>query len=105
MFSLAEEKAFAIEIAAQLIKSIPPHLMAERRQLLSASRITRMLEQIYEKARRRQATKKLGFLRKAILAHHFKWELRSNGYPDDFVDLAVEGLIVELSKKSIVSAS
>lgn len=97
--SSAEEKRLAGEMAAQLVKNMSPKLMTERRHTLSASRITRLLEQVLEKARRHNEVARLGFLKRSIFANSFKWELQSSGYPSDFVNLAVEGLIVELSKK------
>lgn len=100
LFNHDAEKVLAKELAAQIIKNLSPKLMSERRQVLSANKISRLLEQTYEIAKVYQSTHKLGMVKRAVLANSFRWELRSGGYPDDFINLATEGLVVELGKKT-----
>jgi hypothetical protein len=100
LFNYDAEKALAKEMSQQITQNISSKLMTERRTVLSAKKITRLLEQCYESAKVYQATYKPGTMRRAILANNFKWELKSNGYPDDFIDVATEGLIFELEKQT-----
>lgn len=94
----SREKAFAQELVAGLQKEIPPSLMAERRTALSVNRVSKLLERTYRSAAAYQQQHGIGFVRRAILANSFKWEMRSKAYPEDFIEVATEGLVVELSK-------
>lgn len=105
LFNRDAEKALAQELSAQLIKNLSPKLMSERRQVLSANKISRLLEQAYEIAKAYQSTHKLGIIGRAALANSFRWELKSCGYPDDFINVAIEGLVVELGKNAKNKAS
>lgn len=99
LFNHRSEKALARDLAANIIKNLSPKLMAERRQVLSANKVSRLLEQSYEIAKAYQTEHKLGVIKRAVLANSFKWELKTIGYPDDFIDVATEGLVVALSRK------
>ena len=96
--SAAAEKAFAAELAVRLEKDVPPGQMLANIGAMSVNRITRMLERTYQAGAEYQKTNGLGMFKRAILANSFKWELKTRGYPDNFVDIATEGLVVELSK-------
>ena len=100
LFNHDAEKSLAKDLSAQIVKNISPRLMNERRQVLSANKISRLLEQTYVIAKAYQSTHKLGWIKRSVLANSFKWELKSCGYPDDFINLATEGLVVELGKKT-----
>lgn len=76
---------------------LPPQQVRERLHTISANRIVRVLEQVIEKAAQSQE-KKRGFLARAILANSLRWELRDAGYPKEFLDIAIEGLIVRLTQ-------
>ena len=101
----AQEKAFARELVQRLVKELPPHLMESRRQVLSINKITRLLEKTYQSAGAYRREHGIGFIRRAVLANTFKWELKSSGYPDDFIDVATEGLVVEISKSGAPPAA
>lgn len=92
------ENTFAKELAARLTKDVPPKLMDQRRGVLSVNKVTRQLEKTFQAAAEYQREHRIGFIRRAVLANTFRWELKNNGYPDDFIDVAVEGLVVELSR-------
>lgn len=104
LFNHNAEKALAKDISAQIVKNLSPKLMNERRQVLSANKISRLLEQSYEIAKAYQSTHKLGTVKRAVLANTFRWELKSAGYPEDFINVATEGLIIELGKKPLPKA-
>lgn len=98
LFSFNQEKELAKGMAAEVNKAVSVKLMAERRQVLSAKKISYSLEQVYQMARDRHAEKALGTVRRAILANNLRWELKELGYPDDFIAVVTEGLIVELDR-------
>ena len=92
------DKSLAKSLAQTLSKEISPKLMNEKRKLLSVNKITKILEIAYQSVEMYQVNKKLGFFRRVVLANNFKWELKSLNYPDDFVNMATEGLLVSLTK-------
>lgn len=100
LFNHDAEKELAKELSAQINKNLSPRLMNERRQVLSANKISRLLEQSFEIAKAYQSEHKLGVIKRAVLANSFRWELKSCGYPEDFINVATEGLVVELGKKT-----
>jgi len=103
LFNHDAEKTLAKELSAQIAKNLSPRLMSERRQVLSANKISRLLEQTYVIAKAYQSTHRLGWIKRAILANSFRWELKSCGYPEDFINLATEGLVVELGKRNKIN--
>ena len=84
-------------MAQELINRYPLELDKSPGKI-SAARISRILEGIYERARQIHAEQKLGLIGKTRMAHAFKWRLRDEGYSNAFVDLATEGLVVYLNK-------
>lgn len=98
-FSRAKEKAFVAEQVTRLLKDLPPTLIQDGRGKVSVNKITRHLERVYKSASEFKANQNSGFMARAVMANSFKWGLKEAGYPEDFVDLATEGLVVALSKK------
>lgn len=88
----------AADLAGHLVKNLPPKTIRERIHTLSANRITRILEQAFSKL---TWDNKVGrsFMGRTILANNFRWALKDAGYPREFIDIAVEGLIVEFSRR------
>lgn len=98
IFSSDAEQAFAHEMVQRLVKEIPPTLMESRRKVLSVNKVTRLLERTFSSATDYQREHRIGFIKRAMLANSFKWEMKGAKYPDDFIEMATEGLIVTLSK-------
>jgi hypothetical protein len=98
IFSHAAQKEFAKSLVLQLSKELPPVLMSDRRKVLSVNKVTRLLERTYQAAASYQQEHQVGFIKRAVLANSFKWELMNVKYPDDFVEMATEGLVVVLCK-------
>jgi hypothetical protein len=61
--------------------------------------MTRIVEDACKQAQEFQATQRLGWLGKARLGNAFRWALADLGYRKDFVDLATEALVVQVSRK------
>ena len=43
--------------------------------------------------------KKIGIIRRSVLANSLKWELKEKGYSPEFTDIATEGLVMAMIKK------
>ena len=97
-FSFSPEKIFARELAIRLAKELPPAFMEKSGKVLSVNKITRLLERTNQAAVDYQEEFDIGFIKRAVLASTFKWELKNMNYPDEFVDMATECLVVDLSK-------
>ncbi|MBA2962910.1 MULTISPECIES: hypothetical protein [Ramlibacter] len=97
-FGPSRDNGFAKDLVERLTKELPPTLIETRRKVLSVNKVTRQLEKTFQAAAAYQRENRLGFIRRAFLANGFRWGLKNAGYPDDFIDVAVEGLVVELSK-------
>jgi hypothetical protein len=97
-FGPSRDSAFAKQLVATLLKDLPPNMMESQRGGASVNKITRQLERTYKAAAEYQREQRIGFIRRAFLANGFRWGLKNSGYPDDFVNVATEGLVVELSR-------
>lgn len=97
MFNTEAEKMLAHSLAKDLASSISPTLMVERRTALSVNKITRLLEKSFQEAVAHKREKGMGYIRRVVFLNSFRWELRQHNYPDDFIQTAVEGMLVALS--------
>jgi hypothetical protein len=91
--------AFAKELAEELSKRYPPALDQSGGQTLSEKRLTRILEDMCNKAAEFKNEHKLGVYKKARLGNTFRWELEEKGYSKKFIETATEGLVVYLARK------
>ena len=98
IFSTKKEKEKATQLVATLIKLLPPRVIDGKRKVLSIKKISDTLEKIYTDAASFTQEHKLGFYKRSILANTFRWEMDEKGYPKDFIQLATEGLVVEISR-------
>lgn len=100
LFSKSVDTDFVLSLVERLTKELPPALMVEHHKVLSVNKITRLLERNAAQAVNYQKERKFGYFRRVRLINSYKWSLKEVGYPDDFVDIAVESLIVGLAKKA-----
>lgn len=91
---------FAKTLAQDVAKRYPPLLEQSKEKKISHNRISRILEDAYAKAIDFHKQHKLGVYRKARLGNTFRWELTELGYSKQFVELATEGLIVYITRKT-----
>ena len=91
---------FAKELAQELSKRYPPVLDQSGERTLSEKRLTRILEDICNKALAFKNEHKLGVYKKARLGNTFRWELEDLGYTQKFIETATEGLVVYLTRKT-----
>lgn len=84
--------------ADEVRRRLPPSLFDGGQAKISADRISRVMERVYQDAQHYRAWARLGWFGKARLAHAFRWGLADLGYPKEFVEMATEALVVYLSK-------
>lgn len=99
MFNLKHDKVQAYELASTIAAQVPVNLLRENRQALSVNKITRILEKAFLQASAYQAGQRMGFLRRSLFANAFQWALKEQAYPQDFVVMATEGLLMAISAK------
>jgi ATP-dependent protease HslVU (ClpYQ) ATPase subunit len=91
---------FAKELAEMIAKRYPPALEKSPERRVSPNRITKVLEDALDKAGEFASTQRLGMFKKAKLANSFRWELKERGYSDKFIEIATEGVIVYVTRRS-----
>lgn len=103
MFSRPPIDAFAKSLAEEVAKRYPPQLDQNPAKRPSVNRMTRIIEDVVEKAVAFQSEHRLGWLGKAKLGNAFRWELTSLGYKKDFVEVATEAVVIHLSQRKTAS--
>ena len=96
-----EVDQFAKSLAQDIAKRYPPAMdqgSAERK--VSQKRLTAILEETFGKASAYKNDHRLGVYKKARLSNTFRWELEELGYTKRFVEVATEGLVIYISRKS-----
>jgi len=91
---------FAKTLAQDLAKRYPPALDKGNERKISQKRLTTILEDTYTRAVAYKTEHKLGVYKKARLGNTFRWELQDMGYSEKFVELATEGMIVYITRKT-----
>ena len=91
---------FAKTLAQDLAKRYPPALDKGNERQISQKRLTTILEDTYTRAVAYKTEHKLGVYKKARLGNTFRWELQDMGYSEKFVELATEGMIVYITRKT-----
>jgi hypothetical protein len=99
ILSRAPVADFAKSLAADIAKRYPPALESQPGKRPSVNRLTRIIEDVCERAVTFNKEQSLGWLGKAKLGNAFRWELTELGYRKDFVEYATEAVIVHLSRK------
>ena len=105
MYYFQHDKAHACELANSIAAQVSVKLLRENRQALSVNKITRVLEKTFLQASAYQAAQRMGFLRRSLFANAFQWALKEQAYPQDFVVMATEGLLVAISAKPVPKTS
>jgi hypothetical protein len=99
-FSSNEVDTFAKNLAQEIAKRYPPSLDTGAEKKISQNRVSRILEDAYAKAITFHREHKLGIYKKARLGNTFRWELTELGYSKPFVEMATEGLVIYVTRKS-----
>ena len=99
-FSSKDVDHFAKSLAVDISKRYPPAFDQNKEKKVSQNRIAKVLEDAYRKAVEFESNKNLGVYKKARLGNSFRWELTELGYSKTFIDMATEGLIVYITRKT-----
>ena len=105
MFNFKNDTAQACDLAHAIAAQVSVKLLRENRQALSVNKITRVLEKAFLQASSYQAPQRMGFVRRSLFANAFQWALKEKDYPQDFVVMATEGLLVAISTKPVAKSS
>jgi hypothetical protein len=89
---------FARSLVDDISKRYPVAIDQDATARPTANRLTRIVEDVCQKAVDFKGQHKLGVLGKAKLGNAFRWELSSRGYRKEFVDIATEAVIVHISR-------
>lgn len=101
MFGLFDSKKvddFATMLAQDLARRYPPASEA-RTDKGAANQLAVITEGLYSRAARFQQENRLGVYRKAKLGNTFRWQLKSLGYSNNFIEHVTKGLVVRLAKR------
>jgi hypothetical protein len=104
-FSSKDVDQFAKSLAVEISKRYPPSLDRAKEKKISQNRIAKVLEDAYSKAIQFKSERNFGVYRKARLGNTFRWELTELGYSKQFVELATEGMIVHITRKTSSAAA
>jgi hypothetical protein len=91
-------EAFAAKLAEVIATRYPPQIDNDPAKRPSEERLTRILEDVCERARAFRDEHKLGWLGKARLGNAMRWQLADKGYSKTFVELATEALVVTMTR-------
>lgn len=105
LFFHREVDAFAKDLAETLAKRYPPALDVSSEKRVSENRLTKVLEDVLNRAVEFQQKHQLDLFGKARLGNEFRWQLRGLGYSKAFIDIATEGLMVYITRGSEPAAS
>lgn len=89
---------FGDGLARRFAELYPPALDKPDAPGLSANRLARIMEGLCVQAQAFRHEHRLGYYRRARLAHAFKWRLMEYGYSQALIDAATEALVVYMSK-------
>ena len=98
-FSTRKIAELAKRLAQDVAKRYPPAIANNPAQIVSAQRLSGILEEVFAHAAAFSRENRLGWYKKARLGNDFRWELNELGYDEKFVDAATEGLIFCVTRK------
>jgi len=100
LFSSKEVDQFAKSLTEELLRRYPPSMESGQERRISPKGLSNILESIYQKAIEFKSGNKLGLMKTAKLSNTFRWELKELGYSENFIEVATEGLVVYLTRRS-----
>jgi hypothetical protein len=88
-------------LVGELLRRYPPQMASGEGRRLSPQAVSNILEAVINKAVTKSRELQLGVMGKARLGTEFKFALKEKGYPDKFVEVATEALVVYVSRKPV----
>lgn len=95
-FNTRASDEFALSLARELIAQIPLASLSEPKRGAAAhqAKVLRALQGRVDKFKQEHS---LNFYKKAKLGNVLKWELKTAGYPDEFIEQITEDIILRLT--------
>lgn len=87
---------FALSLARDLIAKIPLASLSEPKRGAAANQ-SKVLQALYDRVDKFKKDNPLNFYKKAKLGNVLKWELKTAGYPDEFIDQVTDDIILRLT--------
>jgi hypothetical protein len=100
LFGPSRFDTLAAALATEMTRRYPPAMASGEGRRLSPQAVSNIVEAVVGKAVAKSHEWKLGVVGKARLGNAMRWALKERGYPDTFVDLIVEALIVYATRRS-----
>ena len=98
LFGKSEITGVAEQLANELSRRYPPTMASGEGRKLSPQAVTNILESVINKAVTKSQEWDLGVVGKAKLGNNLRWALKEKGYPEKFIEMVTEALVVYLSK-------
>lgn len=87
---------------AELSRRYPPSMATGEGRRLSPQAVTNILESVIGKVVTQTQQLRLGWMGKAKLANDLKWALSEKGYPEKFIEVFIEAVIVYVTRGPVV---
>ena len=82
----------------EISRRYPPSMATGEGRRLSPQAVTNILESVIGKVVTQSQELRLGWMGKAKLANDLKWALNEKGYPEKFIDMFIEAVIVYVTR-------
>lgn len=100
LFGGSEIDAVAEQLVNELTRRYPPVMAKGEGRKLSPQAVTNILEAVIGKAVSKSQEWDLGVVGKAKLGNGVKWALKEKGYPDKFIEIVTEALVVYMTRRA-----
>lgn len=100
LFGKSEINVVAEQLANELSRRYPPVMASGEGRRLSPQAVTNILESVINKAVSKSHEWDLGVAGKAKLGNSLRWALKDKGYPEKFIEMVTEALVVYLTRKA-----
>lgn len=93
-------REFSKQLAQEFSRRFPASRQDKSSSRAVVNKLTRIVEEMCEKARLFKSEYNLGLFGKSQLCNDFRWELDSLGYHDELIEFLTEAIIIHMSKKN-----
>jgi hypothetical protein len=100
LFGPSRFDTLAETLSTELTRRYPPAMASGEGRKLSPQAVTNIVEAVIGKAINKSHEWQLGVVGKARLGNAMRWAMKEKGYPEAFVDLVVEALIVYATRQA-----
>ncbi|MEY4749463.1 MAG: hypothetical protein RIQ60_1677 [Pseudomonadota bacterium] len=104
LFGPSRFDTLAEALSTELTRRYPPAMASGEGRKLSPKAVANIVEAVVNKAVAKSHEWHLGVIGKARLGNSMRWALKERGYPDAFVELVVEALIVYATRQAAAKA-